>query len=70
MKTIWIIAAGICGLVAAAFLFRRDFDKAFVVAAIGAVSWFLSYRVEMKELVGSPTKSDDDDAGDDFDDEI
>lgn len=38
---------------AAVFVFRRDFDTAFVIAAIGAVAWFLNYRVRMKQLVTS-----------------
>ena len=32
---------------AAFFLWRGDFNTAFVVAALGVVAWFLSYRVQM-----------------------
>ncbi len=35
------------------FLLRRDFDKAFVVAALGAVAWFLNYRVQMREITAA-----------------
>ena len=45
-----MIAAGICMMTAGYFLWRRDFNTAFVVAALGAVSWFLNYRVQMREI--------------------
>ena len=50
MKVFWLIVAGVCILVAAYFLWRRDFDTAFVVAALGAVAWFLNYRAQLKEI--------------------
>lgn len=50
MKIFWLIIAGICIIAAAFFLLRRDFNAAFVVAAIGVVSWFLNYRIQMKEI--------------------
>ncbi len=50
MKIFWLIIAGICIIAAAFFLLRRDFNTAFVVAAIGVVSWFLNYRIRMKEI--------------------
>ena len=40
-------AAG--GLLAAFFVFREDFDKAFVAAAGGAVCWFLNYRQQIRD---------------------
>jgi uncharacterized membrane protein YhfC len=49
VKNFWLIAAGVCILVAAYFLWRRDFDTAFVIAAVGAVAWFLNYRAQLKE---------------------
>ena len=51
MKLFWMILAGACIMVAAFFLVRRDFDKAFVTAALGLVSWFLNYRAQMKEII-------------------
>ena len=45
-----MIIAGICITVAAVFLLRRDFNAAFVIAAIGMIAWFLNYRIQMKEL--------------------
>lgn len=58
MKTLWIIVAACCGVCAAFFLVQKDIDKAFIVATAGAVAWFLSYRVQMKNLVGSSTEPD------------
>jgi len=46
-----MILAGIGIVVAAFFLWRLDFDKAFVMAALGLVAWFLNYRAQMKEIV-------------------
>jgi preprotein translocase subunit SecF len=46
-----MILAGVCIVAAAFFLLRRDFDSAFVIAALGMVAWFLNYRVQMKEIV-------------------
>jgi chromate transport protein ChrA len=45
-----MIIAGVCITVAAVFLLRRDFNTAFVIAAIGMIAWFLNYRLQMKEL--------------------
>ena len=43
MAAVAIVMAGV-------FLWRRDFDTAFVVAALGMVAWFLNYRAQMKEI--------------------
>lgn len=45
-----MVLAGIGIVIAAFFLWRRDFDKAFVMAALGMVAWFLNYRAQMKEI--------------------
>ena len=49
MKAIWILLAAASGILAAVFVFRGDYEKAFVAAAGGAVFWFLNYRVQLKE---------------------
>jgi len=41
--------AAVGGLLAVFFVFREDFDKAFVAAAGGAVCWFLNYRQQIRE---------------------
>ena len=46
-----MIVSGVSIVVAAYFVLLRDFDKAFVVAAAGAVAWFLNYRAQMGEIV-------------------
>ena len=45
-----MIVSGVSIVVAAYFLLLRDFDTAFVVAAAGAVAWFLNYRAQLKEI--------------------
>lgn len=49
MKLFWLIVAGGCVAVAGVFLLRGDFDRAFVVAAVGMLAWFLNYRMQVKE---------------------
>lgn len=56
--------AGLCGVWAGVYLLQRDFDKAFIVAAAGAIAWFLSYRVQMKEIVDQADQEDNDDSSD------
>ena len=51
MKIFWMILAGVAIVVAGVFLWRRDFNAAFVIAALGMVAWFLNYRAQMKEIV-------------------
>ena len=45
--------AGTCVAVAGVFLLRGDFDRAFVVAAVGMVAWFLNYRMQVKEKLAA-----------------
>ena len=61
MKVIFIILAATGGVLAAVFVFRGDFEKAFVAAAAGAVCWFLNYRVQLKERLASRTEEYEDD---------
>ena len=46
-----MILSAVLALIAVVFFARRDYDNAFVCAALGAVAWFLRYRTQMKELV-------------------
>ena len=59
MKVFWMIAAGICIAVSAFFLVRRDFNTAFVVAALGMIFWFLNYRAQMKEVIAAADAEND-----------
>ena len=53
MTTLWMILAGVGGVLAAVFVFRGDYDKAFVAAAAGAVCWILNYRWHLRESLAS-----------------
>ena len=64
-----MIVAGICIVTAAVFMLRGDFNTAFVVAAIGLVSWFLNYRIQVSESLAAEDlpESDDQEGGDNSD---
>ena len=66
MKTLWMILAGVGGVLAAVFVFRGDFEKAFVAAAAGAVCWFLNYRQQLRATL----PSDDEENQEDEDEEV
>ena len=51
MKKFWIILAGEFAGIAVVLSLRNDYEKAFVSAALGAVAWILSYRVQIRSLV-------------------
>jgi uncharacterized membrane protein YdjX (TVP38/TMEM64 family) len=51
VKAFWIILAATAGLIAAFFVFRGDYDRAFIAAAAGAVCWFLNYRRQLRENI-------------------
>ena len=61
-----LAAAG--GVLAAVFVFREDYEKAFVAAAGGAVCWFLSYRVQLKDRLAS--RNEEDEENEESDEEI
>jgi hypothetical protein len=48
-----MIVAAVAIVMAGIFLWRRDFDTAFVIAALGMVAWFLNYRAQMKEITAA-----------------
>jgi hypothetical protein len=54
-----MIVAVVAMATAGFFLWQRDLDKAFVIAAAGAVAWFLSYRVQMKEIAAAADLEDE-----------
>ena len=62
-ERIWITGSGILLVLAAGFVWRNNYSAAFVIAALGACAWFLSYRAQLKG------KIPDDDVTDDGDDE-
>lgn len=50
-ERIWIIIAALFALAAGVLLWRNNMPAAFVTATLGAVAWFLSYRVQMRAKV-------------------
>ena len=53
MKTLFIVLAGVGGVLAVVFVFLGDYEKAFVAAAAGAVCWILNYRQQLRETLPS-----------------
>ena len=51
VRIYWIIAAGLCGLVAVFFAVRQEYERAFISAVVGSVIWFLGYRSQLKKLI-------------------
>ena len=45
---LWLVAACLCLLAAAALWLLGHADAAFVAAAVGVVAWFLNVRVELR----------------------
>lgn len=70
MKTFWLVVSALCGATAVFFVVRNDFEKMFIAAVIGAVAWFLSYRVRLRETLSDLDQEEEDVEGDkDEDDE-
>ena len=53
MKHFWMVLSGAGILIAGIFLWRRELDRAFVVAALGLVAWFLNYRAQMRAITAA-----------------
>jgi hypothetical protein len=51
IERVWIIASGLLLVVAAILLWRNNLSAAFVIAALGACAWFLSYRAQLREKI-------------------
>lgn len=67
VKTLWMILAGAGGVIATVFVFRGDYEKAFVAAAAGAVCWFLNYRQQLRATLPD---DDDEENQEDEDEEV
>ena len=61
MKTLWIILAGMGGVIALVFVFRGEYENAFVAAAAGAVCWILNYRWQLRQSLGRDEENQEDD---------
>ena len=56
-----MILAATGGVLAAVFVFRGNYENAFVAAGGGAVCWFLNYRVQLKQRLASRNEENDED---------
>jgi hypothetical protein len=57
----WMIAAGVCMIVAAtALLWRWNVEVAFVSATLGIVCWFLNMRNRLKKSIVTEVAEDED----------
>jgi hypothetical protein len=56
-----MILAGVGGVLAVVFVFRGDYENAFVAAAGGAVCWILNYRWQLRESLPPDEENEDDD---------
>jgi hypothetical protein len=61
MERVWIIVSVLCLAVAAILLLREYQNAAFVAATLGAVAWFLSYRVKLHGTILETVETTDDD---------
>lgn len=55
----WITIAGLLVIAAGVFLWRNNLSAAFVIAALGACAWFLSYRAEIRSKFPDDDENDD-----------
>jgi hypothetical protein len=76
MGRIWALASILCLIAAAIFLWRGYTDTAFVLAAVGALSWILDYRSKLRGIIPTDaettthdTEESDDDEDEDEDEE-
>ena len=58
MERIWMAVAGMFLFAAAVLLWRNNLSAAFVTATLGVVSWFLSYRAQIRAKTATETKSE------------
>jgi hypothetical protein len=62
LERAWMIASALLLIVAATFLWRNNLSAAFVIAALGACAWFLSYRAQMRtEIVDAESSEEPED---------
>jgi hypothetical protein len=50
-ERIFTILSGLLLLVALVFLWRNNLSTAFVIATLGVVAWFLSYRAQLRAQI-------------------
>lgn len=68
-ERMWMIAAGLCMIVAGyALLWRWNLDVTFVSAALGVVCWFLSLRNRLKKTIVNENEINEDEDSGEIDD--
>ncbi len=60
-ERVWITVSGILVVLAAGFVWRNNYSTAFVIAALGACAWFLSYRAQLKAKIPDDGVNEHDD---------
>lgn len=65
LERIWMIAAALLVIVAGVFLWRNNLSAAFVIAALGACAWFISYRVRLRAMITDDEASEDNEVSSD-----
>ncbi len=67
LERIFTIFSGLLLIVALILLWRNNLSIAFVIATLGIVAWFLSYRAQLRAKIAAaepPIERDDDIDGD------
>jgi len=61
LERIFTIFSGLLLLTALVFLWRNNLSIAFVIATLGVVAWFLSYRAQLRGKIAAeaPIEKDD-----------
>ena len=62
MKTFWKILAAVLTATALALFVAGNMERAFIVAVVGAVAWFLSYRAQLTEKLRTTDDTDEKEA--------
>lgn len=53
LERIFTILSGLLLLMALVLLWRNNFSLAFVIATLGVVAWFLSYRAQLRAKIAA-----------------
>jgi hypothetical protein len=54
LERIFTIVSGLLLLIALVLLWRNNLSVAFVIATLGVVAWFLSYRTQLRAKIAAP----------------
>lgn len=66
IERVWITLSGLLLVVAAGFVWRNNYSAAFVIAALGACAWFLSYRAQLKAKLPDEEQNGDEEEVEDI----